>query len=32
MSTQMVTGRPDMSAEEAGDLMAEHQIRRSADC
>ncbi|ARC75503.1 CBS domain protein [Bacillus licheniformis] len=24
----MVTGRPDMSAEEAGDLMAEHQIRR----
>lgn len=28
MSTQMVTGRPDMSAEEAGDLMAEHQIRR----
>ncbi|MBU8683751.1 CBS domain-containing protein [Bacillus haynesii] len=28
MSTRMVTGRPDMSAEEAGDLMAEHQIRR----
>ncbi|MGG0778000.1 CBS domain-containing protein [Bacillus rugosus] len=28
MSTDIVSGHPDMSAEEAGQLMAEHQIRR----
>ncbi|MFO6497012.1 MULTISPECIES: CBS domain-containing protein [Bacillus] len=28
MSTEMVTGHSDMSAEEASDLMAKHQIRR----
>ncbi|MGG7219806.1 CBS domain-containing protein [Bacillus sp. ATD] len=28
MSTDLVSGHPDMSAEEAGQLMAEHQIRR----
>ncbi|OBA07383.1 CBS domain-containing protein [Bacillus subtilis] len=28
MSADIVSGHPDMSAEEAGQLMAEHQIRR----
>ncbi|MEC1548390.1 CBS domain-containing protein [Bacillus rugosus] len=28
MSTDIVSGHPDMSAEEASQLMAEHQIRR----
>ncbi|MEC1589079.1 CBS domain-containing protein [Bacillus sonorensis] len=28
MSTELVTGDPGMSAEEAGDLMANYQIRR----
>ncbi|ATH93530.1 CBS domain-containing protein YhcV [Bacillus glycinifermentans] len=28
MSTELVTGDPEMTAEEAGELMAEHQIRR----
>ncbi|MEI1422080.1 CBS domain-containing protein [Bacillus cabrialesii] len=28
MSPDIVSGHPDMSAEEAGQLMAEHQIRR----
>ncbi|WP_276734468.1 CBS domain-containing protein [Bacillus sp. (in: firmicutes)] len=28
MSSDIVSGHPDMSAEEAGQLMAEHQIRR----
>ncbi|MBZ5200637.1 CBS domain-containing protein [Planomicrobium chinense] len=28
LSSDLVTGRPDMDLEEASDLMAEHQIRR----
>ncbi|MDN7226371.1 CBS domain-containing protein [Planococcus liqunii] len=28
LSSDLVTGRPDMDLEEAADLMAEHQIRR----
>lgn len=28
MSADIVSGHPDMSAEEAGQIMAEHQIRR----
>ncbi|PLS05001.1 CBS domain-containing protein [Bacillus halotolerans] len=28
MSTEIVSGHPDMSADEASQLMAEHQIRR----